>query len=67
MEKFKKDDITVVWDISKCSHAGCCVKLLPSVYNPNETPWIKTKNASKEEIKNQVSKCPSGALTIDNN
>lgn len=67
MEKFKKDDITIVWNMSKCTHTGFCVKLLPDVYKPNETPWINTKNASKEEIIKQVSKCPSGALTIENN
>ena len=64
MEKYKKDEISIVWEASKCVHAGYCVKLLPSVYNPNETPWIQTKNATKEEIINQVAKCPSGALAI---
>nr|WP_077402916.1 (4Fe-4S)-binding protein [Cellulophaga omnivescoria] len=67
MEKFIKDDLCIIWDASKCIHAGCCVKLLPNVYKPNETPWINTKNASKEKIKSQISKCPSGALTINNN
>ncbi|WP_347922904.1 (4Fe-4S)-binding protein [Pontimicrobium sp. SW4] len=64
MEEFKKEDITVLWDATKCVHAGYCVKLLPNVYRPGETPWVHTDCASKEDIINQVSQCPSGALTI---
>ncbi len=64
MEEFNKDDISIVWDASKCIHAGHCVELLPNVYRPNLKPWIQPDNASKEEIISQVSKCPSGALTI---
>ncbi|MGV0925061.1 (4Fe-4S)-binding protein [Empedobacter tilapiae] len=29
-----------------------------------EKPWIKAENASSEEIKKQVSQCPSGALSL---
>lgn len=64
MERFKKENLEIVWDESKCIHAGICVKMLPKVYRPEETPWIHTDFASKEELVNQVSQCPSGALTI---
>ncbi|WP_417857620.1 (4Fe-4S)-binding protein [Xanthomarina gelatinilytica] len=67
MEKFKKETISIIWDKEKCIHAGFCVKTLPNVYKPGENPWINPENASEEEIVNQVSKCPSGALTIKNN
>ena len=60
---YKNEDITIHWDQSKCIHAGVCVRTLPNVYNPKERPWIKVENASSEELKAQISKCPSGALS----
>lgn len=37
--------------------------MLPDVYDPEGKPWIKIENASTEELKNQINKCPSGALS----
>ena len=28
-----------------------------------ERPWIKIENATTEQLKNQINKCPSGALS----
>jgi uncharacterized Fe-S cluster protein YjdI len=69
IKQYKNDDLTIHWDQSKCIHAGVCVRSLPNVYNPKEKPWIKIKNASSEELKTQIDKCPSGALsyTLNNN
>ena len=61
--QYKNEDITIHWDQSKCIHAGVCVRSLPKVYNPKERPWVKIENASTEELKAQVDKCPSGALS----
>lgn len=58
------EDTTIVWDPSKCIHSGICVKGLPEVFKPKESPWVQTENASKEAIVQQVLKCPSGALSI---
>ncbi|SDU09761.1 Uncharacterized Fe-S cluster protein YjdI [Polaribacter sp. Hel1_33_78] len=64
MEKqYKNKEITIHWDQSKCIHAGVCVRSLPNVYNPKEQPWIKIENASSEELKTQIDRCPSGALS----
>lgn len=62
--EYSNDDITILWKPEMCKHAGICVKTLPKVYNPKERPWIKIENATTEELKNQVFKCPTGALTI---
>ena len=59
--------LTVIWQPKKCIHSEICVKMLPQVYNPKERPWAKPENATPEEIRKQVSKCPSGALSIENN
>jgi len=37
---------------------------LPNVYKPAERPWIQMENTTSEEHIAQVSKCPSGALSI---
>jgi uncharacterized Fe-S cluster protein YjdI len=63
-KEYSKDEITILWKPEKCIHSGICVKTLPRVYNPREKPWIKQENASSEELIRQVSKCPSGALSI---
>lgn len=64
-KKYAKEDINVVWEPGKCIHSGICAANLGQVFNPKERPWIKTENASKTEIVNQVNQCPSGALSIE--
>ena len=63
-KEYTNGEITIIWDASKCIHSGICVKTLPKVYNPKERPWIKMENATSKELTEQVSMCPSGALTI---
>lgn len=64
MKKYVKEDIAVGWEPEKCIHAGFCARQLSSVFKPKEKPWIQTDGASKQEIIDQVAKCPSGALSI---
>ena len=64
MKKYKKDDIEIVWNSEKCTHAGFCARQLSEVFKPKEKPWIQPEYASKEKIVAQVKKCPSGALSI---
>jgi len=64
MKTYKKDDIKIGWEPHKCTHAAFCARQLSSVFKPKERPWIQPENASKEDIITQVSKCPSGALSI---
>lgn len=66
MEKevhYQNEDITIVWKPNLCIHSAVCVKTLPKVYNPKAKPWLTIENASTEELKNQINKCPSGALS----
>lgn len=63
IKKYKKDNLTVLWNQKKCIHAAVCVKSLPKVYNPKAKPWITPENASVEELKKQIDACPSGALS----
>ncbi len=63
-KEYQKEDMTIVWDNSKCIHSGICAKGLSSVFKPKEQPWIQTDGADKETIRQQVLACPSGALSI---
>ena len=63
VKEYSNGELTVVWKPQKCIHAGECVKALPKVYNPKEKPWIKAENASTQALKDQIAKCPSGALS----
>ena len=63
-DEYTNGEVTILWKPSLCAHAGVCVKMLPKVYNPKNRPWITPENATSKEIINQVSNCPSGALSI---
>ncbi|MFT7054416.1 MAG: putative Fe-S cluster protein YjdI [Roseivirga sp.] len=63
VKEYSNGELTVVWKPAKCIHASECVKALPEVYNPDEKPWIKAENASTQALKDQIAKCPSGALS----
>ncbi len=64
IKKYVKENTTILWEAEKCIHAAFCAKQLGSVFKPRERPWIQPENATKDEIINQVNKCPSGALSI---
>ena len=63
MKEYLGEEITVLWDPSKCIHARECMKGLPQVFDREKTPWINIKGASEEEIKKVIDRCPSGALS----
>ena len=63
--KYKKGDTTVLWKPGKCIHSGICAKGLSAVFKPSEKPWIQLDGASTHVIVEHVSKCPSGALSIE--
>lgn len=66
VKKYSNGEITVVWKPSVCIHSTKCWKDgLPEVFDPKMRPWINPQGAESERIRQQVMKCPSGALTIE--
>lgn len=65
--RYSNGEITVVWQPEKCIHSGICVRGLPGVFDNRRRPWIDLKQASTEEIRAQVDRCPSGALSWEEN
>lgn len=63
VKHYSNGEITIVWKPALCIHAGVCWRMLPEVYRPAERPWIRIENATTEQLKEQIDKCPSRALT----
>lgn len=63
--KYTNGIVTVIWKPDTCIHSTICWKNLREVFNPSERPWINMLGADTERIINQVSKCPSGALSYE--
>jgi uncharacterized Fe-S cluster protein YjdI len=64
-KRYTNGEVTVVWQPAKCVHSGICARGLPAVFDPRRRPWIDLTPATTEEIVAQVSRCPSGALSIE--
>lgn len=67
MKEYSCEGLIVRWNPEKCIHAQECVKGLPQVFNHDRRPWINMKGASPEEIMKVIDRCPSGALTYQEN
>ena len=67
VKEYRKDEYSIVWKPSLCTHSTNCWRGkdgLREVFDPRVKPWIRPEGANAERIKEQVHKCPSGALTI---
>ncbi len=63
--RYTKGDLTVVWKPGQCIHSTICWKGLMEVFNPRKRPWVDMDGADAERIMEQVSLCPSGALSYE--
>ena len=61
---YDNGEITVVWQPHKCIHSAICFRGLPSVFNPQNRPWVTVDGAETDTIVQQVEQCPSGALSF---
>lgn len=64
---YSNGEITVTWKPANCIHSGICFKGLAGVFDPRRRPWIDMSQATTQQIIEQVKKCPSAALSIENN
>jgi len=64
---YEGDDVTVTWDRERCIHAEACVEGLPSVFDPEQRPWIQPDQADPDAVEAVVPQCPTGALHLTRN
>ncbi len=56
--------LDVTFDLEVCTHSGNCVRGLPPVFELGRRPWILPDEATADEVRSAVARCPSGALKI---
>lgn len=62
--EFRGTDLTITYDDEVCTHAAECVRGLPNVFDPEQSPWVNPDGAPVDAIRESVSACPSGALGV---
>ena len=62
--KYSNEDITIIWKPKMCENSTICWKQLGEVFKPGQHPWIQMEGSTTERIKEQVNRCPSGALSF---
>jgi putative redox protein len=65
--RYGNEEITVLWKPEFCQHSTRCWKQLPQVFNPSVKKWIDPNGAPADRIREQVDRCPSGALVFVQN
>lgn len=64
-KKYTNGEVTIVWKPDMCAHSAICIRGLPEVFHVQKNPWITPEGVSSDKIIEQVRKCPSGALSIE--
>ncbi len=64
---YSRGDITVIWKPGQCIHSRICWTGLADVFDPRKRPWVNMEGADIDRIIEQVSQCPSGALSYVSN
>ena len=62
--RYTNGEVTIIWQPDLCKHSGVCVRGLPKVFDPKRKPWIDISQSDTFHIIQQVTKCPSGALSF---
>ena len=64
-DTYKGKTITIYDNRAVCSHAGVCTDTLKNVWRMGIEPWIDADGAKRQAIIDVIKKCPSGALSYD--
>jgi len=62
--EYPAGSLVVEWRQGLCAHSGNCVRANARVFNPRRQPWIDTAQATDDDIRDAIAKCPSGALRV---
>jgi uncharacterized Fe-S cluster protein YjdI/CDGSH-type Zn-finger protein len=62
---YERDELTVVWDATRCTHVAECLKALPEVFDVRRRPWVEIQASDADRIAAAVRLCPTGALKYE--
>ncbi len=58
-------DATVSWNGRICIHVGECGRAKGDLFIGGRKPWCEPNLATKDEVRDVVSRCPTGALSVE--
>ena len=59
---YEREELTVLWDATRCTHVAECLVALPEVFDVSRRPWVDVDAADAEAIAETIRRCPTGAL-----
>ncbi|MEA2453230.1 MAG: hypothetical protein QOG04_1940 [Actinomycetota bacterium] len=62
---YEREELTVIWDASRCTHVAECLVALPEVFDVTRRPWIEVDAADADQVAAAIRKCPTGALKFE--
>ncbi|MEA2460592.1 MAG: hypothetical protein QOH90_769 [Actinomycetota bacterium] len=62
---YERDELTVVWDASRCTHVAECLVANPEVFDVRRRPWVDVNGSDAEQIAEAIRLCPTGALKYE--
>ena len=62
---YEREELTVIWDASRCTHVAECLGALPEVFDVARRPWVEVGGADAERVAEAIRLCPTGALKYE--
>ena len=62
---YEREELTILWDATRCTHVAECLKALPDVFDVTRRPWVHIEASDADEIAAAVRLCPTGALKYE--
>lgn len=62
---YERDELSIVWDATRCTHVAECLAALPEVFDVTRRPWVDIGAADADQIVSAIRRCPTGALKYE--
>jgi uncharacterized Fe-S cluster protein YjdI/CDGSH-type Zn-finger protein len=62
---YEREELTVLWDATRCTHVAECLHALPEVFDVTRRPWVEVEASEADAIAAAISLCPTGALKYE--
>lgn len=62
---YEREELTILWDSTRCTHVAECLKALPDVFDVTSRPWVDIEASDADSIAATIRRCPTGALKYE--